>query len=514
MTRSPASLIAELQSFGVHFPENALKRTGGAGPAEAGTLIIGGFTINVPTDSPYVAHSPYALTAREHSVFLCKKNAAIMPVKTVGRPRFYDEKTVDGISCQKIALLHGRDCLATSVLQTCAFWHTRNRCRFCGIELSLSKGNTIARKTPEQLAETASKGKHLDGIRHVVLTTGTASPPGREFSILSKSAESIKKQTMLPVHAQFMPPRNREKLWQLKDAGVDTVGIHIESFHLETLKKIAPIKAAMGLSRFRKTWEEAVELFGPGQVSSFLLVGLGEPPESTVSGSALLADMGVYPFVVPLRPIPGSYLADSLPPDPDTMRWIYRSVASSLSRKGLSHRDSLAGCVRCGACSGLPAYEQPLETIVCHPARTAAEREEAFLIRKAVFVSEQRLFKDTDKDEHDNRAVHLVAKQKGRLIGTVRVYPAGTGNGDWIGGRLAVQKGFRTSGAGERLVREAVAFVKKKGCGHFTAHIQEKNIPFFEQLGWRAIGKKETYCGKPHQLMAADLKNEKNDAGE
>ncbi len=60
----------------------------------------------------------------------------------------------------------------------------------------------------------------------------------------------------------------------------------------------------MGLTRYRKSWQEAVRIFGPNQVSSFILAGLGENPENVLWGSDLLADMGVYPFVVPLRPIP------------------------------------------------------------------------------------------------------------------------------------------------------------------------------------------------------------------
>lgn len=505
-----AATITEVQSLGVRISGDTLKRTGGAGPAEAGSLVIGGFAVSVPASSSYVTHSPYSLKTHKNSLVLCKYDAEILPVETVPRPEFYDEATTDGTPCQKIALLHGTDCLATSVLQTCAYWNTRNRCRFCGIELSLTSQNTVTRKRPDQLAETAQKAKTMDKIRHVVLTTGTATPPESEFSILAQSARAIKKQTGLPIHAQFMPPRNMERLQELKDAGVDTVGIHIESFDAELLKNLAPIKAAMGLTRYRQSWQEAVRLFGPNQVSSFILAGLGEKPENVLWGSDLLADMGVYPFVVPLRPIPGSRMEKTLPPDPEIMKTLYREVAVILSRKGLSCNRSLAGCVRCGACSALPAYEQPVESLVCHPARTEDEHIKAFRIRKAIFVQEQKLFKDTDEDENDPNGIHLVAKHDGHVIGTVRVYPAGTGNGNWIGGRLAVKKGFRASGAGELLVREAVAIVKKQACNHFTAHIQEKNVAFFEQLGWKSVGPLKDHFGKPHQLMKADLEDEQN----
>jgi len=502
---SLASTITEIQSPGVRIPVTALQRTGGAGPAEAGSLVIGGFAVNVPTSSPYVARSPYSLKMRGNKLFLYRKDTEILPVQTVPRPHFYDETTPDGISCRKIALLHGTDCLATTVLQTCAYWNTQNRCRFCGIELSLQNQNTICLKTPEHLAETAAIACASDGIRHMVLTTGTAKPPGKEFSILTESAKAIKRRTGLPIHAQFMPPRNGQKLQELKDAGIDTVGIHIESFDAEILKKLAPIKAAMGLEHYQNTWEKAVHIFGPNQVSSFILAGLGETPASILYGSELLAEMGVYPFLVPLRPIPGSQMDQCIPPDPAMMRHIYGKVARMLSKKGLSYRQSLAGCVRCGACSALPAHERPMEELVCHPTRTETEREKAFLIRRSIFVDEQNIFHETDVDDHDENALHLVAKHDGHIIGTVRVYPAETGNGDWVGGRLAVQKGYRASGAGELLVREAVKTVKKRGCNRFTAHIQKNNIHFFEQLGWKGVEPVRDHFGRPHQLMEANL---------
>jgi putative N-acetyltransferase (TIGR04045 family) len=247
-----------------------------------------------------------------------------------------------------------------------------------------------------------------------------------------------------------------------------------------------------------------VELFSPNQVSSFIVAGLGEKKDSILGGSEMLADLGVYPFVVPLRPIPGSLLENARPPAPGFMTEIYEAVAEILKNRGLASSKSQAGCVRCGACSALPFYEQPQEALACHPVRTRKESERAAAIRHRVFVEEQGLFPETDRDENDPRSIHLVAETEGEIVGTVRVFPV-EDNGHWIGGRLAIQKEFRFSGAGERLVREAVAQVKRQGCARFTAHIQQENVQFFTRLGWKASGPVIEYRGKPHQLMEANL---------
>jgi radical SAM protein (TIGR04043 family)/putative N-acetyltransferase (TIGR04045 family) len=503
-SRATRVLITELQSLGLRIQEGHLQRNGGAGPAEGGTFVIHGQAVSIPVSGHYVPHSPYTLLRTENRYRIYKNGEFRSTVEPVSRPAFYERRTPEGVPYNKIALLHGRDCLATTVLQTCGNWPSHRQCRFCGIEVSLRNQSTLPIKTPEQLAEVAWRAKELDGIRQVVLTTGAASLPGGEVQPLSRCAAAIKQATGLPIHAQCLPPPEPASLVSLKTAGVDTIGLHIESFDQEILARMAPAKAAVGRSRYEKAWKEAVELFGPNQVSSFLIVGLGEDPDSIIQGSERLADLGVFPFVVPLRPIPGSAMEKALPPDHGVMREIYEKVAEILSRKGLSSKESLAGCVRCGACSALPFYEQPVERIVCHPSRTRQELARATAIRHQVFVDEQRLFQETDIDEDDRKSIHLIAEMAGQIIGTVRVFPV-QGNGYWIGGRLAIQKDFRLSGAGERLVQEAVAQVKRKGCTCFTAHIQQENVPFFARLGWKPVGQVFEYRRKPHQRMEADL---------
>jgi radical SAM protein (TIGR04043 family) len=323
-------VVTELQSFGLRLRGNLSKRKGGAGPAEGGTLLAAGIPVSIPVSSQFVSRSPYTLKEEDGQFFILKEEEVVCPVDLISKPKFYDHSTDDGIPYPQLGLLHGKDCLATTVIQTCAFWQSEERCRFCGIELSHKSGQTVRIKTPDQLSEVACKAKELDSIEHIVLTTGTFKPPGKEISTLIPCASAIKKATGLPIHAQFCPPSHVEEFDGLKEAGVDTVGIHVESFDFETLSHVAPAKAAMGLERYEKAWKMAVEIFGPNQVSSFLIAGLGEKEDSLIEGSEFLADLGVYPFVVPLRPIPGSLMEGVPPPDPERMIKIYEAVASIL----------------------------------------------------------------------------------------------------------------------------------------------------------------------------------------
>ena len=347
---------AEIQSLGLRL-DLAPERKGGAGPAEGNTVVLDNTVATVPTASHFVAASPHHVRREFNGMILCKNSKEIMEINFVRKPRFYEHRGKNGVPYWTTALLHGINCLATTVVQRCIYWRNpERRCRFCGIELSLVNGGTIALKKPEVLAEVALVAQEVDNIEHVTLTTGTCPGSDKGIRNLARCALSIKSATGLPVHVQFEPPDDLRLLRELKES-VDTVGIHIETFDTRVLRKIAPAKYELGLQKYLEAWQLSVNLFGANQVSSFLLVGLGETESSIMRGSQLLADLGVYPFVVPLRPIPGSLMANATPPSPGKMIRIYERISSILKAKGLSGARSKAGCVRCGACSALPDFE-------------------------------------------------------------------------------------------------------------------------------------------------------------
>src|SRR5262249_3591606 len=113
-----------------------VRRSKGAGPGDDGHMGVGGANAAVPLNPG----SPY--TVRDGRVFDGKIDLGLS-VEPVARPRFYDLKTADGVPYRQIALLHGRDVLATTVVQTCIRYDEEQRCRFCTIEESLRSGATV-----------------------------------------------------------------------------------------------------------------------------------------------------------------------------------------------------------------------------------------------------------------------------------------------------------------------------------------------------------------------------------
>src|ERR1700754_3095156 len=152
------------------------------------------------------------------------------PLEVVPRPRFYDLTTADGVPYHQIALLHGADVLASTVVQTCIRYGEAGRCRFCAIEESLLAGSTVAAKTPAQLAEVAEAAVRLDGIRQLVLTTGTTAGQDRGARNLVRCVRAVLAAVPgLPGQVQIEPPGDLAMLTELHDAGATAIGIHVES---------------------------------------------------------------------------------------------------------------------------------------------------------------------------------------------------------------------------------------------------------------------------------------------
>jgi radical SAM protein (TIGR04043 family) len=353
-----ARLITALQSDGLRVEVPLATRTGGAGPADAGMLYVEGVPVTVPTSAAYVAGSPYALRGEDDGGWAVYRDAVrLASASPAARPRYYDLTTADGIPYWQIALLH-LDSVASTVLQTCAYWGTTDQCRFCGIGVTLAAGRTIAKKTPAMLAEVACAARDLDGAVDATLTTGSTATPDRGAMYVARCAAAVKEAAGLPVQVQFEPPSDLDVIDRVADLGIDSVGIHVESFDPTVLARVAPGKARWGIEAYFAAWERAVAAFGPGQVSTYVILGMGEDVELTVEGCKRAIDLGVYPFVVPLRPVPGSLMADFRPPPREAVEAVYRRVVPHLAARGLSSAGVTAGCARCQACSGLGAFER------------------------------------------------------------------------------------------------------------------------------------------------------------
>jgi radical SAM protein (TIGR04043 family) len=141
-------------------------------------------------------------------------------------------------------------------------------------------------------------------------------------------------------------------------AGLDALGLHLEVVTPELRGRLMPGKAQVSVEHYFEAFAAAVPVFGRGQVSTYILAGLGDTKEAILAVSERLIALGVYPFVVPFVPIAGTPLESHPAPSPGFMHEILTPLARMLRAGGLSATDIKAGCGKCGACSALSTYER------------------------------------------------------------------------------------------------------------------------------------------------------------
>lgn len=516
---------AALQSIGAKTSDTANIRRGGAGPSDALAYVIDGRPLMVPALARSTHKSEFSIVQENNRHYLEKSGKRLCHIEQIPKAEFYDASTADGIPYVQIARLHGQDCLASTVLQECVRYdNPKTRCRFCAIGVSLARGATIRRKSPEQLAEVAAAAKRLDRVTHVTLTAGTTEPSDSGAVYLAECAKVVNRATGLPVEIQFEPLRDISLYARFKSMGVSDVGMHIESFDPEVRRVVTPGKAEISLDEYFEAFAAAVAVFGRNKVSTYVILGLGEDERLTLEGCARVAALGVYPVVVPLRPLVDSFMAKADPVEPAYLDRMYRSMGKILRENGLTAGHSSAGCARCRACSLLQfteheaAPEMPLrlkartedepgeKTVVEVGVAASAQDKKAFMrIRRQVFVEEQKIFPVADEDHHDSEAIFILARVNGVLAGGVRCYQRR--GGIWYGGRLVVLPEFRDArNLGALLVRKAVEVMNEKSSvRRFLAAVQIKNVRFFTRLGWKKLGRAFVMHSLEHQIMEKKL---------
>jgi radical SAM protein (TIGR04043 family) len=143
----------------------------------------------------------------------------------------------------------------------------------------------------------------------------------------------------------------------MQNAGVDSLGMHLEAVDPKVRARIMPGKATVPMEFYFQAFEAAVEVFGWGQVNTYLLAGLGDDLATLLAMCDRLIQLGVYPFVVPFVPITGTPLQHHAAPSSDLMYELYQKVGTMLDQAAMSSQAIKAGCAKCGACSAISQFE-------------------------------------------------------------------------------------------------------------------------------------------------------------
>jgi predicted GNAT family N-acyltransferase len=138
-------------------------------------------------------------------------------------------------------------------------------------------------------------------------------------------------------------------------------------------------------------------------------------------------------------------------------------------------------------------------------ADTPALREQAYALRHVVFVEEQRVPPDLERDALDDVAVHVVALEDAaadagpRCVGTGRLVRQEGGVGRV--GRMAVAADRRRAGVGEAVLAALEAEARKAGLSQLELHAQCYVEPFYARAGYAPEGARFEEAGIDHVVM-------------
>jgi biotin synthase-related radical SAM superfamily protein len=131
------------------------------------------------------------------------------------------------------------------------------------------------------------------------------------FADLQLLVKGIKQRCPVAVSVSCQP-FNKENITLLRDAGVDRLGIALDGATEAIVNRVKG--GCISYAHQFELFSEALSVFGKGNVSTHVIVGLGETEKEAVETIQRCVDLGVLPALFAFTPIRGTALEHNSPP--------------------------------------------------------------------------------------------------------------------------------------------------------------------------------------------------------
>lgn len=131
-----------------------------------------------------------------------------------------------------------------------------------------------------------------------------------------------------------------------------------------------------------------------------------------------------------------------------------------------------------------------------------ARMEQAWTIRRRVFIEEQSVPEEIELDADDARAIHALALEDGRPVACGRM----VAHGDYVKiGRMAVLRERRGTGVGRALLEFLIAQARRGGFRRAVLDAQLHAEGFYRKQGFTPVGEVFEEAGILHRRMERAL---------
>jgi len=288
---------------------------------------------NVWVNAPVAEYNPnfvgkntkWMLDYKDNEFFLVspelKTNAE--PVRV---PAYWTEHNEKGIPYSRLVMTH-TDRVRISPIRGCS-----RDCKFCDVSYTQKYEKNNVDDLVDAV-EVALKDK-ITPARHVLISGGTPKP--EDHGYLKEVYRRV--ATAFPgveIDVMMMPIQGLLDSYELKDIGIHGVSTNMELYNNSLAKNLMPKKHEVApKERYLQFIEEAVPVFGEGNVRSLLMVGL-EPMDDTLLGVEAIARIGGDPVLSPFRPDPRSPLGYLTPPSVDFLAETYEKATKIVEEYGV-----------------------------------------------------------------------------------------------------------------------------------------------------------------------------------
>jgi predicted GNAT family N-acyltransferase len=130
------------------------------------------------------------------------------------------------------------------------------------------------------------------------------------------------------------------------------------------------------------------------------------------------------------------------------------------------------------------------------------ELQDAFSVRRTVFIDEQNVPAEEEIDQHEEESTHFVSYLEGAPIaaGRFRVVD-GYGKVE----RICVLKEARKTGSGKAIMKEIESYAHENGLHKLKLNAQTHAIPFYAGLGYEVVSEEFLDAGIPHKTMIKNI---------
>ncbi len=140
------------------------------------------------------------------------------------------------------------------------------------------------------------------------------------------------------------------------------------------------------------------------------------------------------------------------------------------------------------------------KTFAIRSATWQEDRHEISLVRREVFIVEQKIPESEEWDDADENSSHvLVFSEKRDVVGTVRI----EANGKIA--RLAVLAEYRGQGVGSAMLTRLVEEARQRDFSQVYLHAQTHALNFYKKFGFVSDEEIFSEGGIPHVLARLDL---------